>query len=109
MPTHWIAGLVNLPSSMVRSAREGTRRLDAALFRELKKRLIERQCQGLLEFEMDLERAVQEPGSGTAGAVFLDGRTGGFLDFGVVGQAQVTVGPEHEDRFAIDNHLCVLR
>lgn len=36
--------------TMVRSARDGSQRLDAALFRSLKKRLIERQCQGLLEF-----------------------------------------------------------
>ena len=35
---------------LVQSAREGGRRLDAAVLRELKKRLIERQCQGLLEF-----------------------------------------------------------
>ena len=35
---------------LVKSAREGGRRLDAAVFRELKKRLIERQCHGLLEF-----------------------------------------------------------
>ena len=35
---------------LVRSAREGGRRLDSAYFRELKKRLIERQAQGMLEF-----------------------------------------------------------
>jgi len=35
---------------MVQSAREGGRRLDATVFRELKKLLIERQCHGLLEF-----------------------------------------------------------
>ncbi|MBI3178405.1 MAG: hypothetical protein HYZ27_02015, partial [Deltaproteobacteria bacterium] len=35
---------------LVRSAREGGRRLDAGYFRELKKRLIERQAQGMLEF-----------------------------------------------------------
>ena len=35
---------------LVRSAREGGRRLDRAYFRELKKRLIERQAQGMLEF-----------------------------------------------------------
>ena len=35
---------------LVQSAREGGRRLDAALFRALKKRLLERQCRGLLEF-----------------------------------------------------------
>lgn len=35
---------------LVQSAREGGRRLDAAVFRALKKRLLERQCHGLLEF-----------------------------------------------------------
>ena len=35
---------------LVQSAREGGRRLDAAIFRALKKRLLERQCRGLLEF-----------------------------------------------------------
>ncbi len=35
---------------LVRSAREGGRRLDSGYFRELKKRLIERQAQGMLEF-----------------------------------------------------------
>ena len=35
---------------MVQSAREGGRRLDSNVFRELKKLLIERQCHGLLEF-----------------------------------------------------------
>jgi SpoVK/Ycf46/Vps4 family AAA+-type ATPase len=35
---------------LVQSARESGRRLDAAVFRGLKKRLIERQCRNLLEF-----------------------------------------------------------
>jgi AAA+ superfamily predicted ATPase len=35
---------------IVQSAREGGQRLDARVFRELKKLLIERQCHGLLEF-----------------------------------------------------------
>lgn len=35
---------------LVESARESGRRLDAAVFRSLKKRLLERQCRGLLEF-----------------------------------------------------------
>ena len=35
---------------MLQSARESGRRLDSAAFRSLKKRLIERQCRGLLEF-----------------------------------------------------------
>ena len=35
---------------LIRSAREGGRRLDSNYFRELKKRLIERQAQGMLEF-----------------------------------------------------------
>lgn len=35
---------------LLQSARESGKRLDAAAFRALKKRLLERQCQGLLEF-----------------------------------------------------------
>ncbi len=35
---------------LIQSTVEGGRRLDEKVFRELKKRLIERQCQGLLEF-----------------------------------------------------------
>jgi AAA+ superfamily predicted ATPase len=35
---------------MIQSARESGRRLDSAAFRALKKRLLERQCRGLLEF-----------------------------------------------------------
>src|SRR5215470_6296149 len=42
-------GLTDL-EVLVRSAREGGRRLDRMYFRELKKRLIERQAQGMLEF-----------------------------------------------------------
>jgi SpoVK/Ycf46/Vps4 family AAA+-type ATPase len=37
-------------SVLIRSAKDGGQRLDAARFRASKKRLIERQCQGLLEF-----------------------------------------------------------
>ena len=42
-------GLTDL-EVLVRSSIEGTRRLDRNYFRELKKRLIERQAQGMLEF-----------------------------------------------------------
>jgi AAA+ superfamily predicted ATPase len=35
---------------LIQSAQETARRLDAALFRSLKKRLLEKQCRGLLEF-----------------------------------------------------------
>jgi AAA+ superfamily predicted ATPase len=37
-------------SVMIKSAQDGRQRLDATFFRDNKKRLIERQCQGLLEF-----------------------------------------------------------
>jgi transcriptional regulator with GAF, ATPase, and Fis domain len=37
-------------SVLIKSALDGRQRLDSKLFRETKKRLIERQCQGLLEF-----------------------------------------------------------
>ena len=42
-------GLTDL-EVLVRSAAEGTRKLDRSYFKELKKRLIERQAQGMLEF-----------------------------------------------------------
>src|SRR5262249_42597346 len=35
---------------LIQSAQESAKRLDAAVFRSLKKRLLERQCRGLLEF-----------------------------------------------------------
>jgi ATP-dependent 26S proteasome regulatory subunit len=35
---------------LIQSARQGGKRLDAAVFRSMKKRLLERQCRGLLEF-----------------------------------------------------------
>src|SRR5262249_48905721 len=35
---------------LIQSARESGRRLDSGVFRALKKRLLERQCRGLLEF-----------------------------------------------------------
>jgi SpoVK/Ycf46/Vps4 family AAA+-type ATPase len=41
---------LNDVSVLIRSAQDGRQRLDAPLFRASKKRLIERQCQGLLEF-----------------------------------------------------------
>ena len=37
-------------SVLIKSALDGRQRLDSKLFRDMKKRLIERQCQGLLEF-----------------------------------------------------------
>jgi AAA+ superfamily predicted ATPase len=42
-------GLTDL-NVLIQTAREGGRRLDAGMFRGLKKRLLERQCRGLLEF-----------------------------------------------------------
>ena len=41
---------LNDVATMIKTALDGGQRLDASLFRESKKRLIERQCQGLLEF-----------------------------------------------------------
>ena len=46
----------------------------------------------LLELDVDVEVAVQEPRAGAAGAVLGDGFLGGFLDLGMVGQPQVVVG-----------------
>ncbi len=45
------AGISNTDLNvLVQSARESGKRLDASMFRSLKKRLLERQCHGLLEF-----------------------------------------------------------
>jgi len=45
------AGISNTDLNvLVQSARESGKRLDASVFRSLKKRLLERQCHGLLEF-----------------------------------------------------------
>ena len=70
--------------------------------------LADKLSQPVFQFFVDVERTVQETGTGTAGAVFADCLDGSFLDLGVIGQAQVTVGTEHQDFFAVDDDFAVL-
>ena len=49
----------------------------------------------LFKFEMYVEGAVQEPGTGAGGAVFAYSCNGGFLEPGVVGKPQIGIGTEH--------------
>ena len=71
--------------------------------------LVDQFGQGRFQLQVDVQRAVQEPRAGAAGAVFLHRRPGGLLDLGMVGQAQVAVGTQHEDLLALDDDLGVLR
>ena len=54
----------------------------------------------LLQRQVDVERPVEETGTGAAGAVFADGLDGRFLETGVVGESQVGVRAEHQDVLA---------
>ena len=53
--------------------------------------------QPLLELDVDVQGPVQEPASGTPGAVLPHGRDRAFLDLGVGRQPEVVVRPEHDE------------
>ena len=59
-------------------------------------RLLHEIGEPLLELDVDVERAVQEPAAGAARAVLPDGRDRPLLDLRVRGQAEVVVRPEHD-------------
>ncbi len=48
------------------------------------------------EFDVQIERAVQEARTAAAAAVLFNGLNGGFFDFGMRDEIQVVVGAEHE-------------
>src|SRR4030095_11834713 len=62
----------------------------------------------LLELDVDVESAVEEPRAGAAGAV--DGERGGgaLLHLGVSGQPEVVVRAEHDDGLAVEHDDRVL-
>ena len=64
----------------------------------------------VLQLYVYVESAVEEGRTRTAGAVFVDGALGGLLQSGVVGEAKVAVGSEHQNRVVITGniHLSVL-
>ena len=65
--------------------------------------------QFLLQLQVDVQRAVQEPGASATGAVLVHGSLGGQFDLGVVGQAKIAVGAQHQDLSAVHDDLGVLR
>ena len=62
----------------------------------------------LFELLVQVEGAVEERTAGAAGAVFVNGGLGGFFDLGVVGEAEVAVGAEHQHAFAVHDDFGVL-
>ena len=60
------------------------------------------------QFNMDVEGAVEESGARAAGAVFVNGSLGCFLQARVVGKAQIAVGAKHQHILALDFHYRAL-
>jgi hypothetical protein len=48
-------------------------------------------CQSVFQLSMNIESPVQKTRTGTAGTVFFDSPDGGFFNFGMAGQTQITV------------------
>ena len=61
-----------------------------------------------LQLQMQLQRAVEEPGAGTAGAVLLQRLHAGLDNLGVDGQAQIVVGAQHDATLALHDDLGIL-
>ena len=61
-----------------------------------------------LQLQMHLQRAVEEAGTGAAGAVALKGLDAGLHDGGLHRQAQVVVGAKHDAALALHKHLHIL-
>ena len=79
------------------AGREGERRLASHELRE-----------ALLELDVDLERAVEQPRARAAGAVEREGGGGRRLHLGVVRQAQVVVRAQHHELAPLVEHDGIL-
>ncbi len=55
----------------------------------------------LLEFDVNVERTVEKARARGACAVLLESGGSRLLDLGVIGEAEVVVGPEHDDSLAV--------
>ena len=64
--------------------------------------------QFFLQLDVQIERAVQETRTCTAGTVFVDRFFRSLFQLGVVGQTQIAVRAEHKYLFPIDDHFGVL-
>ena len=70
--------------------------------------LVHQPGEGLLQFQVDVQRPVQEARTSAAGAVSVDRGFGRLLDFRDGWSAEVAVRPEHQDLPAVDDDLAVL-
>ena len=64
--------------------------------------------QRVLQIQMHLQRAVEEPGAGAAGAVLLQCLDARLHHHRIGGQAQIVVGAQHDAALALHHHLHVL-
>jgi len=77
---------------------------------EGKRRLAAHECrETLLQFNVDAERPVEQPGSRGARPVLAYRVDRRFLDLGMARQPEVIVRPEHDHRPAVDGNNRVLR
>jgi len=57
-------------------------------------------CESFFEFEVDVERAVEQPRARAAGSEHGEGHRSGFLHLWVVGEPEVVVRAQHDEFFA---------
>ena len=65
-------------------------------------------CQLRLQLQMQLQRAVKEPGAGAAGTVFLQRLDASLDDLRMDGQAQIVVGAQHDPALSLHGDLHIL-
>jgi len=64
--------------------------------------------QRVLQLQMHLQRAVEEPRAGAAGAVLLQRPDAGLHHHRIGGQAQIVIGAQHDAALALHHDLHVL-
>ena len=70
--------------------------------------LAQESAQLLLQLQVHLQRAVEEPGAGAAGAVLLQRPDTGLHHLRVGGQPQIVVGAKHDAALALHHDLHIL-
>ena len=70
--------------------------------------LAQESAQLLLQLQVHLQRAVEEPGAGAAGAVLLQRPDTGLHHLRVGGQPQIVVGAQHDAALALHHDLHIL-
>ena len=70
--------------------------------------LLHEPAERLLQFDVDVERPVQETRTRTARPVPIDRGLGGLLDLRMIGQAEIAIRAQHQHLPAADDDLTVL-